>query len=112
MTITKNDLVSLIQNEKYYAERDLERLTLDNTLPYVERLGEITLILETIALCNSKLMLADQYFMVKSPQPKQQVMGEAKPKVEVIDQPVVGPDSPQEIVSTPSQPHDGQSHGE
>jgi len=105
MANLKQDLVAMIQNEKYYADQELQRLSYDTSLPYEEKITQISQLLGRIGLINDKLVLVDQYYQVR-----QQATPEARTLTkeqveEAIQKPVAGP------VENPIV-HNGQSHSE
>lgn len=86
MANLKLDLLNKLRNDKYYEELELVRLAGDPNMNYREKIDLMDYRLERIALINSKMGLAEQYFQ----EPAQQPM----------------PQQPQGHV------HQGQSHGE
>ena len=99
MADLKMDLLNKLRNDKYFAEIELGRLAQNPNMNYEEKIILMNDELDRIALLNSKMALAEQYFTV----PDQQAG-------------MAGGQVPMQGAPAPQQPaghvHPGQSHGE
>jgi len=86
MANLKLDLLNKLRNDKYYEELELVRLAGDANMNYKEKIDSMDNRLLSIAMINTKMGLAEQYFQEPAPQP--------------------APQQPQ------GQVHQGQTHGE
>ena len=96
MANLKVDLVNKLRNDKYYEELELVRLAGDPNTNYKEKIEEMSIKLENIAILNAQMGLVEQYFQ----EPQQQ----AQPQVMPEQVPVGAPPA--------SRVHQGQTHGE
>lgn len=90
MANLKLDLLNKLRNDKYYAEIELVRLASDPNMKYDWKIAEMTGKLNEIALINSSLGLAEQYFQ----------------------EPVAAPQGAPVANAPQGQVHQGQTHGE
>ena len=85
MANLKLDLVNKLNNEKYYEEHELIRLAQEPSMNYKEKIEDISVILENIALLNAQLGLVEQYFQEPAPQnapaPEQKVAEQPQAQV-------------------------------
>jgi len=58
----KLDLLNKLRNDKFYEEVELIRLAGDPNMNYREKIERIGLSLQNLAIVNSQLALAEQYF--------------------------------------------------
>lgn len=93
MANLKADLLNELRNQKYYTEMELIRLAQDPTMNYREKILDISDVLGSIALIDTKLGLVEGYFQETTPQIPQEEI----------------PNLPQPVTT---QVHQGQSHGE
>lgn len=98
MADLKVDLLNKLRNDKYFAEIELGRLAADPTMNYKEKIELMDGKLAEIALLNSEMALAEQYF--QDPNQQQQVQMPPMQGGAPVQQ------QPQGHV------HPGQTHGE
>lgn len=84
----KLDLLDKLRRDKYFAEIELGRLAQDPSMNYESKILQMKSMLQDIALLNSSMGLAEQYF------------------TEPVPAPASAPNVPQ------GQVHPGQTHGE
>jgi len=72
MANLKVDLLNKLRNDKYYKEIELVRLAQEPNMNYEEKIHMMDRNLETIAVINIKLGLAEQYFQEPAAQPQGQ----------------------------------------
>lgn len=61
--VLKNDLVNELNNSKYYAERELERINQDTSMNYHDRVLMMSETLKRIASIDLALQLQNRYFV-------------------------------------------------
>ena len=95
MANLKVDLLNKIKNDKYFEETELVRLAGEANMNYREKIEEMSLVIERIAIINAQIGLVEQYFQ------------EPKPTAEGL------PQKEQAAPAPPAPPkHQGQTHGE
>jgi len=104
--IIKRDLLNQLNNKKYLQEQELVRLAgLGVLMSHPEKIDRIEEVFEQISLINTKIQLAESYFV------------EEKTKEEQSQKPIDPGQAQNPYQSQPgqpqkNQPHPGQSHGE
>jgi hypothetical protein len=90
MADLKLDLLTKLRSDKYYEELELVRLAQDPNMNYKEKIELMSIRLKNLALLNSEMVLAEQYF-----------------------QPPAQPQTVQQVTQAPAGiVHPGQTHGE
>ena len=98
MANLKVDLLNKIKNDKYFEETELVRLAGEANMNYREKIEEMSLVIERIAIINAQIGLVEQYFQ----EPKQTAEGQPQQQV-----------APAQQATPPTPPkHQGQTHGE
>lgn len=67
MADLKKDLLNDLMTSKYYAEMELVRLAQDPNMNYLNKIQEMKLQLEHLALLNAEVGLVGQYFQEPAP---------------------------------------------
>jgi hypothetical protein len=67
MANVKQDLMNKLGTEKYYAELELGRLAADPSMNYEDKINKMSSKLESIAVLNGQIGLANQYFPEAQP---------------------------------------------
>ena len=109
MANLKADLLNELRNQKYYAEMELLRLAQDPSMNYRAKILKLDKELESIALLNQKIALAEGYFQTPEQAPIEQPVPMEQTPVPV-EQPV--PEAPVPAQPVVNKPIQGQSHGE
>jgi hypothetical protein len=77
MANLKVDLINKINNQKYFQELELARLSNEANMNYEAKITEIETILGQLVILNAELGIIEQYY--KEPEAQDQVLHAAQP---------------------------------